>query len=460
MRSTPRALQLAGVVGELVGRGVVLEAVAHQLRQAGVGLRDDQHARRPAPGSAARRWPPSRPVRGRSWRRPRRRRARPALVTASAGRTPIIVRRLVSKLRVAMTGTSGTHRRAASTAASTSPRSLIVSIRTTSIPPSRRATSCSSKSSWACAGSMVPSGASSSPVGPRSPATRTPCRRATSVAIAAPARFSSWTPVRQAVHLQPRAGAAEGVGGEDAGAGLRVLLVEPGDDVGPLDVPELARRRRRRGPAPGAGCPCRRRAAPCRPRRGGCAGGSLRRPGGPERVEVRRQRLGRPLLLQLGDDAVADVGGRCPRPPSSPRGSTRRGTRRCRWPRAAWPPRRSPPGTGAPAGSWSRRRPRARRPAKAGRASRSPGTRSRGEVSACPRPAALSESGETAGGATRSGRLSGDRSGATRVICGRTTSLEEPPCPSPPPRSTPRCWTPPSRGASPSRPSTSRPRRP
>ena len=116
-----------------------------------------------------------------------------SVATASAGRTPIIVRRLVSKLRLAMTGTSGTTSRAASTAAATSPRSLIVSTRTMSMPPSRRPASCSVKSALASSGSMAPKGANSSPVGPRSPATRTPCRRATSVAIAAPARFSSWT---------------------------------------------------------------------------------------------------------------------------------------------------------------------------------------------------------------------------------------------------------------------------
>ena len=46
--------------------------------------------------------------------------------------------------------------------------------------------------------------------------------------------------VAEAVHGQAWLGAAEGVGGEDAGAGLGVLGVDLADDVGVLDVPELA----------------------------------------------------------------------------------------------------------------------------------------------------------------------------------------------------------------------------
>ena len=114
-------------------------------------------------------------------------------VTASAGRTPIIVRRLVSKLSVATIGRSGTTSRAAAIAASASARSLIVSIRTRSMPPSRSPASCSAKIARASSASMVPSGAISSPVGPRSPATRAPCSFATSRAIRAPASLSSCT---------------------------------------------------------------------------------------------------------------------------------------------------------------------------------------------------------------------------------------------------------------------------
>ena len=61
-------------------------------------------------------------------------------VTAAAGLTPIIECRLVSKLSVAITGRSGTTACAAATAACASARSLIVSMRTTSIPPSRSPT--------------------------------------------------------------------------------------------------------------------------------------------------------------------------------------------------------------------------------------------------------------------------------------------------------------------------------
>ena len=105
-------------IGELVGRGVVLEPVADQLRQAGVGLGHDSTPVRPAWVSCSAMAcisPGPRPQLAPTASTP----SAASVVTASAGRTPIIVRRSASKLRVAMTGTPGYHCRAASTAAST-----------------------------------------------------------------------------------------------------------------------------------------------------------------------------------------------------------------------------------------------------------------------------------------------------------------------------------------------------
>ena len=145
----------------------------------------------------------------------------------------------MSKLSVATIGRSGTTSRAAATAASTSARSLIVSISTRSMPPSRSPASCSAKIAWASAASIVPSGAISSPVGPEVAGHE----RAVLVGHLAGEPGAGLVelvdPVAEAVHVEPRAGAAEGVGGEDAGTGLGVRPVRVADDVGPLDVPQL-----------------------------------------------------------------------------------------------------------------------------------------------------------------------------------------------------------------------------
>ena len=115
-------------------------------------------------------------------------------VTAAAGFTPIMVRKLVSKLNVTITGNSGATSCAAFTAASTSPKSDIVSIRIASTPPATSPRICSANNSLPLSKVRVPIGSIRSPEGPISPMTKTPgWRSATLRAIAAPALFNSST---------------------------------------------------------------------------------------------------------------------------------------------------------------------------------------------------------------------------------------------------------------------------
>ena len=95
-------------------------------------------------------------------------------VTAIAGFTPIIVRKLVSNDIVAIIGMPGATSLAASTAASTSARSLIVSIRIASTPPATKPLICSANNSFALSGVSVPIGSINSPDGPMSPITKQP----------------------------------------------------------------------------------------------------------------------------------------------------------------------------------------------------------------------------------------------------------------------------------------------
>ena len=109
-------------------------------------------------------------------------------VTAIAGLTPIIVRKFVSNDIVAIIGNPGATAFAASTAASTSAKSLIVSIRIASTPPATKPLICSENNSFALSGVRVPIGSMRSPDGPISPMTKQPgWRSATLRAIAAPA---------------------------------------------------------------------------------------------------------------------------------------------------------------------------------------------------------------------------------------------------------------------------------
>ena len=109
-------------------------------------------------------------------------------MTAIAGFTPIIVRKFVSNDIVAIIGKPGATSFAASTAASTSAKSLIVSIRIASTPPATKPFICSANNSFALSGVNVPMGSINSPDGPMSPMTKQPgWRSATLRAIAAPA---------------------------------------------------------------------------------------------------------------------------------------------------------------------------------------------------------------------------------------------------------------------------------
>ena len=113
-------------------------------------------------------------------------------VIAWAGLTPIMVRRLVSKLKVATIGMPGATSCAAATAAATSPRSLIVSIKMASQPPATRPFICSAKSSLPDSGVKVPIGSINSPDGPTSPNTKTFSNlSATARATSEPALLSS-----------------------------------------------------------------------------------------------------------------------------------------------------------------------------------------------------------------------------------------------------------------------------
>ena len=108
------------------------------------------------------------------------------------------------------------------------------------MPPSTSPASCSANSACASASVRVPSGSISSPVGPRSPATSSPRSSATPRARRAAASVELVHPVAEAVQVQPRAGAPEGVGGEHRRPRLGVLPVRGADRVRVLGVPELA----------------------------------------------------------------------------------------------------------------------------------------------------------------------------------------------------------------------------
>ena len=160
--------------------------------------------------------------------------------------TPIIVRPAVSKLIVTTIGRWLTER-APSTAAVTSSRWLIVSIHSTSTPPSARPAAWAANAFLHSSIVIVPSGSSRSPVGPIEPATSTG-RPAPSAAVRAADRggpVELLDAVVEAVELEPEGGAAERVGQHDVGPGGNVVGVHRGDTVGLLDVPALGRLARR-----------------------------------------------------------------------------------------------------------------------------------------------------------------------------------------------------------------------
>ena len=111
----------------------------------------------------------------------------------SLGEIPIMVRPLVSKLRVQTMGKPTVA--APATAASTSSRDDMVSIHSTSTPPALRLRACSANASRAFSKVRVPMGSMISPVGPMLPATAMvrPEASATSRAKRAAAWFSSST---------------------------------------------------------------------------------------------------------------------------------------------------------------------------------------------------------------------------------------------------------------------------
>ena len=365
-RSMPSCVQRGGVRGHARRRGVVLEVVADHVRQAGVRLRDEQQAPGCGPRPSRPRWPPSLRGRGRSSRRPRRRRPPPA-GHGAPGRTPIIVRRLVSKLIVAMTGRSGATVRAAATAASTSARSLMVSISTRSIPPATSAASCSAKYRLAprrrhgaqrrqqlagrteVAGHEQPVrvGDRAGDAG-RGPLTSARGPRARASPAAAGCRRRCWS--------------------SGSRARLGVRLVGRADRVRALDVPQLAGAAVLEAgscssvpiaPSSSTGGP-----RPAAPRVGSSA----------QPVEVAGS--GRPATPpRAGRDPVQPSAG-APSPAVHALRSHRRGSRRCRCRRAASRPRRSPPGTAWRAAP-SRSSPPAPRPSRGARAIGSPGTPSR-----------------------------------------------------------------------------------
>ena len=107
----------------------------------------------------------------------------------------------------------------------------MVSIQTTSAPPSLRPSICSTKTSTASSSVSGPSGAKRSPVGPTEPATTTgrPAASATARAFSAASRFSSRVRVLEIVQHQAPAVGAEGIGEDDVGAGIDEALVERAD---------------------------------------------------------------------------------------------------------------------------------------------------------------------------------------------------------------------------------------
>ena len=269
-----------------------------------------------------------------------------------------------------MTGRSGATSRAAASAASASPRSLSVSTSTRSIPPSTSAAICSANSAWA-------SSARQGPERRQQLAGRTEVAGDEQPALVGHrpgepgprSRFDLGQPVAEAVHVQPRPGAAEGVGGQHPRPRVGVRRVRRPDRVGVLEVPELT------GGAVLEAAVLQQGAHPAveqhRPTRAQQGGEPVHVA---QPVEVAVDPLGRPLRVQLRRRP-----GRAPRPAYPPPRSTASGpspggSRRPRCRRAASPPRRSPPGTAARARpSPSRRRP-APPPSREARATGSPGT--------------------------------------------------------------------------------------
>ena len=132
---------------------------------------------------------------------------RPSSVSAIAGTvTPRNVRPVASNVIVTQTG-----RRvcsfAASTAALTSYRSLIVSITTRSAPAASPATTISRKMSYASSNESVPSGSRSWPIGPTSSATRAFVPAAAARAQRTPASISSagaWPHLASFIRFAPK----------------------------------------------------------------------------------------------------------------------------------------------------------------------------------------------------------------------------------------------------------------
>ena len=111
------------------------------------------------------------------------------------------------------------------------PGADMVSIHTTSAPPSFRPSICSANTSTASSSVSGPSGASRSPVGPTEPptTTRRPALSATSRAILRREPVQLAHAGLQLVQHQPAAVAAERVGEDDVGAGVDEALMQRAD---------------------------------------------------------------------------------------------------------------------------------------------------------------------------------------------------------------------------------------
>ena len=163
--------------------------------------------------------------------------------TACSGETPIIVWPRVSKVIVATRGMPGATRRTPSMAALISVRSDIVSIQIRSTPPATSAAACSAKTSTPL---RVVEGAGGRHDRPARPDVTGDERLASaSVDLAAKEDrrrlVDLGDPALEAMEPQSQPVAAERVGHHDPGAGLEVPAVDPPDDVGMAEIPDLRR---------------------------------------------------------------------------------------------------------------------------------------------------------------------------------------------------------------------------
>ena len=163
--------------------------------------------------------------------------------TACSGETPIIVWPRVSNVIVAMIGIPAETWRTPRIAAPISDRCDIVSIQITSTPPAISAAACSAKTSTASSSDERPerrhdlagrpdvAGDERPPTGRVDLGPEEDRRR--------PVQLGD--PVLEAVQPEPQPVAAERVRHDDPRAGLEIAALDPPDDLGLADVPDLGR---------------------------------------------------------------------------------------------------------------------------------------------------------------------------------------------------------------------------